>query len=175
MKISAGNLIETAAEATSGRGARRSCSTQPSNPIWPVWISTGLWVGETNSGTTGQGGKRRPESCFRCGVAWRRHFWPAANREQVVLTWPAGNSVIDPARYAVVSRIRKTDSLCDQNAVRLGAGKLDGDGGVCVCPRPCPQWPCTHLRVRARVCAPASHHDGMLGKVSSVQLNPLGY
>lgn len=57
----------------------------------------------------------------------------AASSEQVVLTWRAVYSFIDPAVYAVVSRIRKTDNICDQNAVRLGAGKLD-EGGIDLCP-----------------------------------------
>lgn len=94
---------------------------------------------------TGQGGgDGRPESCLLCGVAWPRHAASAANSGQVLLTWRAVYSFIDPAFYAVASRIRKTDSICDLNAVRLGAGKLD-EGTNCLCP----PMPCTHLRVRA--------------------------
>lgn len=76
----------------------------------------------------------------------------AANSGQVVLTWRAVYSFIDPALYAVVSRIRKTDNICDQNAVRLGAGKLDeGRELTFTLPHtmPCHAMPCTHLRVRA--------------------------
>lgn len=68
----------------------------------------------------------------------------AANSKQVLLTWRAVYSIIDSGLHAVVSRIRKTDTLCDQNAVRLGAGKLER-GGNCLCP----PMPCAHLRVRA--------------------------
>lgn len=88
-----------------------------------------------------------PESC------------PAANGEQVLLTWRAVYSFIDPAFYAVASRIRKTDSICDLNAVRLGAGKLD-EGCNCLCP---PHAMHTLTRACVSVCAHASHHDECWG------------
>ena len=130
-----------------------------SHPIWSVCLNAYQSL-DGRKPTVGPAGAEVNARVMLlvCGVVLAQISCSAANSEQVLLTWRAVYSIIDPAVYAVVSRIRKIDISCDQNAVRLGACKLDG-ARIAFALRS----PCTHLRVRARVCTHASHHDECWG------------